>query len=296
MDDLNVFRIFVAVAEASSFAAAADTLGLTRSAVAKAVARLEQRTGIRLFQRTTRVIALTDEGRILCEQCARTIAELENALTGLAGRRGEPQGVLRMTMPDAYGRSRLMPVLAQFLKTWPKLEAEVSFSDRSVDVVAEGFDLALRIGGSDLSEDLVTRVVARHRVSFCASPEYLVARGEPTTVEQLGQHACLQFVQRGRQSPWRLRDRHGKTIKVHTEGRIRFDSGEALRDAATAGLGIAQLPDFLPERDLAAGRLQRVLECHEPDPIAIVALYPTRKFLSPKVRLFIDSLNVQNDL
>ncbi|CAM4225076.1 LysR substrate-binding domain-containing protein [Bordetella muralis] len=290
MDDLNVFRTFVAAAEAHSFALAADRLGLTRSAVAKAVARLETRTGTRLFQRTTRAMVLTEEGRILCEQCAKTLAELDGALMDMAGRLGELRGVLRMTVPDSYGRSHLLPVLVQFLKAWPGIEADVNFSDRSSNIVADGYDLAVRIGASDLDDELVSRVVARHRVSLYASPTYLAEHGEPTTVEQLSEHVCLRFSQYGRPLPLQLRDEHGKPIALELNGRLRFDSGEALRDAASAGLGIVQLPDFVVEGQLDSGDLKRILEAHEPEPTPIVAIYPSRRLLPPKVRLFVDAL------
>ncbi|HVJ16382.1 MAG TPA: LysR family transcriptional regulator [Polyangiaceae bacterium] len=290
MDDLNVLRIFVAAAEAGSFATAGTKLGLTRSAVAKAVARLEQRTSTRLFHRTTRVVSLTDEGRALVERCTQTLAELECALDDLAGRRGEPRGVLRMTVPDAYGRLRVLPTLTRFLTEWPGLEADVSFTERSVDVIAEGFDLAIRIGRMGPSEELISRVVAHVRVSLCVSPEYLSRHGEPRSVEDLRHHTCLQFIQRGRRYPWSLRADSGEMTEVNTRARIHFDNAEALRDAVAIGLGIAQLPDFLIEGHLADGRLRRVLEGNEPDPAPIVAIYPTRKHLAPKVRLLIDRL------
>ncbi|PCC67212.1 DNA-binding transcriptional regulator, LysR family [Nannocystis exedens] len=290
MDDLNVLRIFVAAAEAGSFATAGTKLGLTRSAVAKAVARLEQRTNTRLFHRTTRVVSLTDEGRALVERCRQTLAELECALDDLAGRRGEPRGVLRMTVPDAYGRLRVLPVLTRFLTEWPGLEADVSFTDRSVDVIAEGFDLAIHVGSMARSEELISRVVAHVRGNLCASPEYLSRHGEPRSVAELRRHTCLQFLQRGRRLPWLLRADNGEMMEVDIEARIRFDSSEALRDAAVRGLGIAQLPDFLTEGYLADGRLRRVLAGSEHDSVPIVAVYPTRKHLAPKVRLFIDRL------
>jgi DNA-binding transcriptional LysR family regulator len=290
MDDLNVLRIFVAAAEAGSFAAAGTKLGLTRSAVAKAVARLEQRTRTRLFHRTTRVVSLTDEGRALVERCTQTLADLECALDDLAGRRGEPRGVLRMTVPDAYGRLRVLPVLTRFLTQWPGLAADINFTDRSVDVVAEGFDLAIRIGSTARSEELISRVVAHVRGNLCVSPEYLSRHGEPRSIAELPRHTCLQFLQRGRRMPWLLRAGDGEMLEVDAEARIRFDNAEALRDAALMGLGIAQLPDFLTEGYLADGRLRRVLAGSEHDPVPIVAVYPTRKHLAPKVRLFIDRL------
>lgn len=288
--DLNILRVFTAAAEAESFAIAAVALDLTRSAVAKAVGRLEQQMGVRLFQRTTRVVTLTNEGRALYAHAAETIRELEAALDDLSGSSDEPRGVLRITAPDAYGRSMVLPVLTKFLASWPKLEADVTFSDRSVDVIGEGFDLALQAGASDGGQDLITRVISRHRVSFCASPEYLAKCGAPASLEELKKHTCLQFVQRGQRLPWWGRKKDGTIAALDVLARIRFDSCLAICDAAVDGLGILQMPDYLIEKQISERRLQRILEASEPDPIPIVAVYPTRKYLAPRVRLFIDSL------
>jgi DNA-binding transcriptional LysR family regulator len=290
MTDLNVFRVFTAAAEARSFATAANNLGLTRSAVAKAVGRLERQTGTRLFQRTTRVVTLTHEGQALYARATDTIKELEAALDDLTGRGEEPRGVLRLTAPDAYGRSKVLPVLTRFLTAWPKLEADVIFNDRIVDVVAEGFDLALQVGALDIGQDLISRVISRHRVSYCASPEYLARHGEPAKLEELRRHTCLQFVQRGQRQPWWGRMDNGEIAAFDTEARVRFDSCLAIRDAAVDGLGILQMPDYLVEKEVSEGRLQRVLETKEPEPVPIIALYPSKRYLAPKVRLFIDCL------
>lgn len=290
MIDLNVFRTFVSAAQAGSFATAATELGLTRSAVGKAVARLELQTGTRLFHRTTRVVTLTADGQALLARAIDVIRDLEAVVEDLAGRGEEPSGLLRMTAPDAYGRIKVLPVLSRFLKTWPKLQAEVRFNDRTVDLVAEGFDLALRVGARDVGADLISRVIARHRVSFVASPGYLQAHGTPASVEDLVTHTCIQFLQRGQRQPWRARLDNGDVAALDTEGRVRFDNGQAIRDAALDGLGIVQMADFLVEKEVANGQLVRLLEHNEPEAVPIVALYPTRKYLAPKVRLLIDFL------
>ncbi len=290
MTDLNVFRVFTAAAEAESFATAANTLGLTRSAVAKAVARLEQQTGTRLFHRTTRVVTLTNEGQALYARATDAIKELETALDDLIGCSGEPRGVLRMHAPDAYGRSKVLPVLTGFLTAWPRLEADVTFNDQTVDVVGEGLDLALRLRAPKVGQDLISRIISRHKVSYCASPEYLAHHGEPESLEELRNHDCLQFVLRGQPQPWFGRMDNGDVAAFDIQARVRFDSCLAIRDAAVDGLGILQMPDYLVEKEILEGRLQRVLESKEPDPVPIFAVYPTRKHLAPKVRLFIDCL------
>jgi DNA-binding transcriptional LysR family regulator len=290
MTDLNVLRIFIAAAELGSFSAAAVRLKLTRSAVAKAIARLEQSTDTRLFQRTTRTIVLTDEGRILLERCAKTIEYLEDSLEDMSSRRNEPRGILRMTLPSAFGRSEVMPVLSKYLHRWPRVDAEVSFSDRTIDLIADGFDLAVRLGGYNINEDLVSRVIARQRLSLCASPSYLEENGIPRTLAEIKQHQGIHFSQHGKLLPWQLRNDRGEEIQMETSCRVRFDAGEALRDAAVAGFGIAQLPEFLLRKAVEDGRLVRILEESEPELMPVLVLYPTRKFMSPKVRLFIDSL------
>ncbi|KGT95661.1 transcriptional regulator [Erwinia typographi] len=290
MTDLNVLRIFIAAAELGSFSAAAARLNLTRSAIAKAIARLEQSTDTRLFHRTTRIITLTDEGRVLLERCAKTIEDLEDALEDMSSRRNEPRGILRVALPDAFGRSVVMPVLCKYLDRWPRVDAEVSFSDRTVDFLADGFDLAVRLGGQNINEDLVSRVIARQRLSFCASPSYVEKYGLPRTLVEIQQHRGIHFSQRGKLLPWRLKNERGEQIQIETPGRIRLDAGEALRDAAVAGFGIAQLPEFLIRRNVEEGKLVRICEEFEPELMPVLVLYPTRKFMSPKVRHFIDSL------
>ncbi|WP_019995440.1 LysR family transcriptional regulator [Aureimonas ureilytica] len=288
MDDLNVIRVFLTAADAGSFARAAARLGLTRSAVAKAIGRLEAETGTRLFQRTTRVVSLTDEGHAFRVRCRQAIADLEGAVDDLASRRDEPQGILRMTLPDSFGRAKILPILNDFLRRWPKVAAEVSFSDRAADVLAEGYDLALRIGARDVEDELISRVVARYRLSVCGSPDYLSRHGEPGDVDSLQRHSCLQYVHRGRSLPWHFRG--GREVSLPGGGRVRFDSGEALAQAACDGLGLCQLPDFLVGGAVAAGRLRRVLVDEEPEPAPVVALYPSRKYLTPKVRMFIEQV------
>lgn len=166
----------------------------------------------------------------------------------------------------------------------------VSYSDRLADVVADGFDLAIRFSAASQSEELISRLVTRVRGSACASPDYLARHGEPRTLEELRHHACLQFFSRDRRQPWYVRDGEGELVAIEPASRLRFDSAEALCAAAVAGLGIAQLPEFLTDHLLADGRLKRVLEANEPEPLPIFAVYPTRKHLASRVRSFIDSL------
>ncbi|HEX5685922.1 MAG TPA: LysR family transcriptional regulator [Ideonella sp.] len=289
-DNLNDILVFMAVTDRGSFTAGGQAMGLTRSAAGKAVARLEERLRARLLNRTTRALSLTDEGRTLYEHGLKILEAVEGAEASVMGPNGVPRGTLRITVPDAFGRHVVLPVLKKYLDAWPDVQVEVNLTDRLADIVEEGFDLALRIGGADLDAGLVSRVVAAYRVMICASPAYLAKRGEPKTVDDLARHDCLVFSSRSRRQSWRLRNDDGELVKAEGRSRLRLDSGEGLRDAALAGLGLAFLPAFLVEQDLAAGRLRQVLAGRASGAVKIVAIYPTKRRLEPRVRRFIDLL------
>jgi DNA-binding transcriptional LysR family regulator len=289
--NLNEILVFLSVVDEGSFIAGGQAMGLTRSAAGKAVSRLEDRLGVRLLNRTTRTLSLTDEGRVFHERGLQILSAVDEAEASVAGRSGTPRGVLRLTVPDAFGRLVVLPLLQQYLADWPDLQAEVSFSDRVADIVEDGFDLAVRIGAREASADtgLVARVVAKYKAVLCASPAYIAGRGEPQDIDALAAHDCLFFSSRNQKQSWRLRSEgSGAWVKAPGRSRLRLDSGEALRDAAVAGLGIALLPDFLVTEDLAAGRLQQVLPGLDAGDVKILALYPTRRLLEPRVRRFID--------
>lgn len=285
---LDEILAFMAVVDAGSFVGGGQSLGLTRSAAGKALTRLESRLGVRLLNRTTRQLSLTDEGRVFHEHCLQVVSALDDAEASVGQRAGTPRGVLRLTLPAAFGRRQVLPLLRDYLRTWPELQAEVSFTDRVADIIEEGYDLAVRINATSTDTRLVSRVVARHPVFVCAAPSYLKAHGEPSTLEDLSAHECLFFSSRARRQHWRLREKGGAPVKVEGRSRLRLDSGEALRDAAVAGLGIAYLPGFLVDEDLAAGRLKALLPSCETEFVPITALYPSKRHLPAKVRRFID--------
>ncbi|MDK1388581.1 LysR family transcriptional regulator [Sinorhizobium sp. 8-89] len=286
--NLNDIQVFMAVVDAGSFVAGGQAMGLSRSAAGKAVIRLEERLGARLLNRTTRTLSLTDEGRMFYERGLEILASIDEAEASVAGRSGTPRGVLRLTVPDAFGRLVVLPLIRKYLQTWPEMQVEVSFTDRVADLVEEGFDLAVRIGVTTSDTRLVSRVVARYRAVLCASPSYIAARGEPMDMDDLAAHDCLIFSSRNQRQSWRFRGEGGAWIKAPGRSRLRLDSGEAIRDAAIAGLGIAFLPEFLVAEDLAAGRLRQVLSDLEADDAKIVTLYPNKRLLEPRVRRFID--------
>jgi DNA-binding transcriptional LysR family regulator len=286
--NLNDILVFMAVVDEGSFVAGGQAMGLTRSAAGKALNRLEDRLGVRLLNRTTRALSLTDEGRVFYDRGLQILAAVDDAEASVAGRHGTPRGVLRLTVPDAFGRLVVLPLLRKYLKAWPDIQVEVNLTDRQADIVEEGFDLAVRIGEASPDTRLVSRVVAKYKAVLCASPSYIAERGEPLDADELAAHDCLFFTSRNRRQSWRFLGDDGVRVKAQGRSRLRLDSGEAIRNAAVAGLGIAFLPDFLVAEDLAAGRLQQVLADLDAGDVKIVTIYPTRRLLEPRVRRFID--------
>lgn len=286
--NLNDILVFMAVVDAGSFVGGGQAMGLTRSAAGKAVSRLEDRLGARLLNRTTRTLSVTDEGRLLYDRGLRIVAAVDDAEASVAGGGGMPRGLLRLTVPDAFGRLVILPLLGKYLAAWPDIQVEISFTDRVVDLFEERFDLAVRIGVTTTDTQLVSRVIAKYRTLLCAAPHYLAAHGVPRSIGDLSNHDTLIFSSRSQRQNWRVRDAQGDWVKVHGRQRLKLDSGEAIRNAAVAGLGIAFLPEFLVADDLAAGRLRHLLPDLEPDEVKIMTIYPTKRFLEPRVRRFID--------
>ncbi|MEB3042480.1 LysR family transcriptional regulator [Rhizobium mulingense] len=288
--NLNDILIFMAVVDAGSFIGGGQAMGLSRSAAGKAVIRLEDRLGTRLLNRTTRRLSLTDEGRVFYQHGLEVLASVDEAEASVAGQSAAPRGVLRLTVPDAFGRLVVLPIVEKYLLAWPGIQVEVNFTDRKADILEEGFDLAIRIGTMPPASDtrLVSRVIAADRARLCASPSYLAGRGEPRDIDDLAAHDCLVFSSRDQRQGWRFRGEGEAWVKAQGRSRLRLDSDEAIRDAAVAGLGIALLPDFLVAGDLVAGRLRHVLPELETDDVKIVTLYPDKRLLEPRVRRFID--------
>ncbi|WP_342379944.1 LysR family transcriptional regulator [Myxococcus stipitatus] len=285
---LDEMLAFMAVVEAGSFVGGGRALGLTRSAAGKALARLEARLGVRLLHRTTRQVSLTDDGRVFHEHCLQVRAALDDAEASVGQRPGTPRGVLRLTVPDAFGRLLVLPLVDEYLRAWPEVQVEVSITDRVVDIIEEGYDLAVRINVSSPDIRLVSRLVGQDEAVVCAAPSYLRAHGAPSSLAELTEHECLHFCSRTQRQRWRLREKGGAWVRVEGRSRLRLDSGEAIRNAAVAGLGIAYLPRFLVDEDLESGRLEALLPSCDTDPVPISALYPSKRFLPAKVRRFID--------
>ena len=288
IDHIGDVLAFVRVADAQSFTLASEKLGLSRSAIGKCIARLEQSLGARLLHRSTRSVSLSDEGRVFYEHAQRILAEVDNATDAMASRQEAPRGRLRIDLPVALGRLHLMPLLHDYLAQWPEVDADVSFSDDYTDLVRDGIDVAIRIGG-EADSRLVRRVLAPHRLITCAAPAYLDRHGAPASPDDLPRHQTLAFTHMGALVPWRY-THQGQDRNVQIAGRMRLGNTEALRDAALAGAGIVQLGAFLVGDDLRQGRLVALLESYAPPGAPVCAVYPHRRHLAPKVRRLIDDI------
>ncbi len=290
-DRLDGITVFVEVVRLGSFASAAEHLGLTRSAVGKSMARLETRLATRLFHRTTRTQSLTDDGQIYYEHCSRALAELQVAEAQMESGRHEVAGRLRVSMPVLFGRHCVAPILLNLARQYPLLDLNLSFSDRPVDVLAEGFDLAVRCGvlGTE-SQDLRARKLDVLRKRVCASPGYLAAHGRPQSTAELPAHSILLYRRADRINVWQLPDATGRIVDMTLPSRLQLDDLEAIADAATAGLGLAWLPEWLVRDRLRTGRLVSVLDNQPGATMQCHAVWPNAPHMPLRLRLAVDAL------
>lgn len=284
--------VFEAVVRAGGFTAAAQELGVSKASVSKQVARLEEAVGLRLFQRTTRVVRLTDAGRLFHERCAEIVRLMDEAAGMLSSLQHEVRGRLRISVPASFGRAFLEEPLATFIARFPRLEVEVDVTDQQVDVLAEGYDLSIRVGAVT-EPDLVTRRLCRSQRLVVAAPGLLVRVGPLGHPRQLTEQACLLYSHQVPRDSWRFRDADG-ALSVPVRGRIRSGSGELLATLAAKGLGFAWLPDFIVRDHLNSGALVSVLEDHCEQPTWVQAVLPARKFVPASVQQFL--LHLQETL
>ncbi len=287
---LQALAAFTETARSGSFAAAARALGLSPSAVAKSVQRFEQDIGLRLFHRTTRQVSLTADGRGLFARSERIIEELDALRAQAEGVRGEPSGRLRLDVPSTLGRLEVVPLLAQLRCRYPKLQFDVSFSDRYVDLVKEGIDAAVRIGAL-ADSTLTARPLGEQVLLVVASPRYLRAAGAPRRPAEVEHHACLLFrnPSSGRLRPWQFGDGR-RAFELAPPPLCVFNDGEALVAAAAEGMGLAQVPDIMARTALRSRVLVEVLQAHRPPPTPISLVYPSGRHVPPRLRALIDLL------
>lgn len=293
MDRLDDIALFLRVLDLGSISAAARSLDLSVAVASQRLKRLERELGVRLLHRTTRRLHATPEGTALAEQGRALVEDLEALTAGLRQAGGEIAGILRMTASASFGRQHLSPLLPEFMALHPRVVLSINLTDQMLDLVSAGFDLAIRIGALDDS-NLVARKIAPNRRLLCASPDYLRRHGAPRTPEDLAAHDCLLLVgSQGRQDLWRLGDGAGGEIPVRVRGRFESNFGELLRDAAVAGLGIAQHSTWHVCDDLRAGRLLPVLPDYPLADTGIHAVMPQRRLVPPRVRAFVDFLEAR---
>lgn len=277
---------FIAVAETGQFTAAAQRIGLSSSQVSRQIARLEERLQTRLFYRSTRKVALTEAGQTFLQHCQRLVDARDEAMRAISDLTGEPKGLLRMTCAVAYGERFIVPLVNAFMARHPQLRVDIELSNRPLDLVHEGLDLAIRLGRLQDSRLVATRLAPRV-MYLCAAPSYLERYGRPHSLSELARHNCLV----GSSDQWTFQQ-DGKEQSLRVQGNWRCNSGQAVLDAALRGFGLCQLPDYYVLDHLKSGELVSLLEQHRPPNTAVWALYPQQRHLSPKVRQLVDALRV----
>jgi DNA-binding transcriptional LysR family regulator len=290
MDQLSGLTAFVRAAETRSYVAAARVLGLSPSAVGKSIARLEARLGVRLFHRSTRSINLTEEGMQFFERCRRILDDLEDAQGALTKNIAAPRGRLRISVPAA-GHRLLVPVLPSFRQAYPDVELDIDFSDRMVDVVDEGFDMVIRSG--ELTDSrLHARPLCPFRFRLCGAPAYFARHGMPTHPHDLSAHMCLRFKypSSGKLQAWRLSEAGSELVELHVPTAMTLGSIEATLSAAIGGMGIAYLPDFVVEDAMHHQSLLAVLDAYNVVEGNFWMLWPSNRYVLPKLRVWIDYL------
>lgn len=279
--------VFAHVAETGSFSAAARRLGMSRSAVSKAVAKLEKALGARLLNRSTRHLSMTEVGAALVEHCSRILDEVEQAERVVDNLHGQPRGMLKVVASVAFGTLHVAPALAEFLGLYPELNMDMTITDRPVDLAEDGYDVAVRVA-RELPPNVIARQLAPARRRLCATAEYFAQHGVPRIPQELVHHNCLDYTH-AEQGLWRFTGPQGD-IAVPVSGRLRINDDEALSQAVLGGLGLALLPTFIIGRDLQAGRLRAVLSEYIPVERHVYAIYLPTRHLPAKARAFIDFL------
>jgi len=289
VDRFLAIRVFAQVVESGSFFRAAERLKLSSSAVSRHVADLESHLHNRLLNRTTRRVTLTETGRLFYERSVQLLHDLEEAEDEAAKSAAVPRGTLKVSTSVNFGVRHTAPAIAAFLERYPEVKFDIALSDRMVDLVEEGIDVAIRIG-SPGSDTLVARRLGETVVVPCASAEYLARHGAPRTPEELEQHNCLTYEYVPPRNQWRFLDSDGRERIARVSGNLHSNNGDLLAEAAAQGAGIVYQPTFIVGEAVRAGRLVPLLQDFQAPPLPIYAVFASRKHLSAKVRLFVDFL------
>ena len=288
MDRFSEMEMFVRVIEAGGFTEAARRAGVSKSAVSKQISALEQRLGARLLNRTTRRVNPTEIGLAYYDRAARILADAEEADAIAATLQGAPRGELRVSAPQSFGTLKIAPAVADFIDEHDEIRVHMTLDDRFVELIAEGYDVAIRIGTLEDSS-LKAQKIGEMRLRLIASPAYLQRRGEPASVDDLSHHDLLHYSYLASGRSWRLSAGSGER-QIRAQGPLTVNNGSALLTAAERGLGVSLSPDFICEESLAEGRVREILPDAAPEPLGVWAVTPPGRFTQPKVRAFIDFL------
>ncbi|MDE0970016.1 MAG: LysR substrate-binding domain-containing protein [Octadecabacter sp.] len=288
MTEISAIPVFVAVAETGGFASAARQLGITKSAVSKRISALETRLGTQLFHRSTRSISLTETGEIYLTHAAQALGAAREAEDAVAALQGKPVGHLKISAPVSFGRLHIAPLIAGFLADHPGITLEIAMDDRIVDLVESGYDMAIRAGTMPDSTLIIRRLAPIYSV-IVAAPSYLVKYGEPTQPDSLTNHNCLHYAYSRDPLDWAFLGPDGE-IRVRTTGSLRINNSEALCTALIDGLGVGRLPTFIASTFIAAGSLVRLMPTHPMPEQTLFAVFPERRHMPAKVRIFVDYL------
>ncbi|SUT96876.1 putative HTH-type transcriptional regulator [Actinobacillus lignieresii] len=286
MDKLNAINLFCRVIETQSFTQAAQLEQISLAMASKLIAQLEEHLNVRLLHRTTRKITPTEAGLLYYQRCLPILNELKDAENSVSNITSTLQGKITISLPMDFGSRFVAPYLGQFMTTYPNIQLNIEFSDRRVDVVAEGYDLVLRIGALEDSS-IVAKRIARSELVLIASPDYLAKQGTPENLEQLTEHTCLIYENH---QQWQFMDGEQK-MKIKPNAHVISNNGYALLQMTKAGQGIVNLPLFLVKEEISAGNLVEILPQYKQHSIDISVLYPYRRYLSPKVKVFIEFLS-----
>jgi len=288
MDKLTSMNVFVKVAKAGSFAAAARDLGISRAMATKHIMHLEKELHTRLFNRTTRSLSLTEAGEAYLERCQQVLLDVDEMEAAITHLQHEPRGILKICAPPVIGATQIAPALTDYMKEYPHIGVDMTLHGGHTDLIEEGFDIGIWLGQlTDTS--LVARKLASSQLVVCASPDYLAQHGTPETPEELEEHSCLVNWAIAPGDKWLFKGIWGQ-MEIKVSGRMQANMADPIRIAAVNGLGIVMLPRYIVGRDIEKGKLQPLLEDYAIDPMPIHAVYPHRKYLSTKVRVFIEYL------
>lgn len=289
MDRFENMSTFIRVVEAGSISGAADRLGVAKSAVSRRLKELEGHLGVELFHRTTRRMNLTDTGRAFYHQSVRILDDVIEAELATSQAHGTLSGSLKIALPSTFGIMHMGPAINEFLREHPQIEFDLDFNDREVDLMQEGFDLAIRIAKLPDSS-LIARRLAPIQTVICASPSYIEQMGAPQMPDELVAHRCLVYSLLSDYEYWSLTDRDGKEIKTKIQPYLKASTGEFLKDAAVEGMGIIMVPSFIAYKEIESGALVQILNDYIPPKIEAYAIYPQTRHLSQRVRAFVDFL------